>query len=101
MGPLPFGWIQKSIPLHLLMDQHQFRDRIQELGRRCDAVSNEPSGVGVDFGRSSATEGELAEHPKPEVVGRKGRLPVVVRKTPAFDQVIEQLRTVQVEYEKV
>lgn len=101
MGPLPFGWIQKSIPLHLLMDQHQFRKRIQELGRRCKAVSNEPSGAGEDFGQSIAPEFELAEHQKPEVVRRKGRLPVVVRKTPALDHFIEQLRSVQVEHENV
>lgn len=84
------------------MDQHQFRKRIQELGRRCDAALNEPSGLGeAESERSTSVESEWAEHQQPEVVRRKGRLPVVVRKTPAFDQVIEQLRTVQVEYEKV
>lgn len=101
LGPLPFAWIQASIPLHLLIDEQQFRERIQELGRCCDAVLNEQSGLGsAGFEPSTATGSEPARNQKPEVAERKGRPPVLVRKTPALDQVIQQLRTVEVELVK-
>lgn len=97
LGLLPFGWIQESIPLCSLMDQCQFRKRIQGLGRCCHAILNEHSGLGIDFERSRATGCEPTNHQKPEMVGRKGGPPVFVRKTPALDQVIEQLLSVEVE----
>lgn len=100
LGPLPLGWIQESIPLCSLMDQCQFRKRIQELGRCCHAILNEHSGLGIDLERFTATGCEPARDQKPEVVERRGRPPVFVRKTPALGQVIEQLRSVKVEHEK-
>ncbi|RMX85669.1 hypothetical protein D0869_03648 [Hortaea werneckii] len=78
----------------------QFRKRIQELGRCCHAILNEHSGLGIDLERSRATGCEPAKDQKPEVVERKGRPPVFVRKTSALGQVIEQLRSVKVEHEK-
>ncbi|KAI7161909.1 hypothetical protein KC349_g2421 [Hortaea werneckii] len=97
LRPLPFGWIQEFIPLCSLMNTCQFRERIQELGRCCNAVLNERSGLGTDFEGSAGIVCEPAKHQELEVVERKGRPPVFVRKTSALDRVIEQLRSVEVE----
>lgn len=100
LGPLPFAWIHESVPLCSLMDRRQFKKRIQDLGRRCDAVFDGNPGLGIGVRDSAAAGSELAEHAGSEIVKRKGRPPVFVRKTPGFDHVIEQLRSVEVDHGK-